>query len=146
MLSLQFNIARETNPESSKKAQLNNRIEAARFRMCACEGLNFLGKQNYFYKIDGMSFQLNTMLHYTSNCECGEDLDNNCAHYLSNWMIKNNLQTTPHEMKRRYLAWKVSNLLLLLVIQQASTQLILNKYQNTIKNQVLSIFQSLTLF
>ena len=30
------------------------------------------------------------MTSYTSSCECGEAFDNNCAHFLSNWMINNN--------------------------------------------------------
>ena len=26
---------------------------------------------------------------YTNSCVCGKKFDNNCAHFLSNWMIKN---------------------------------------------------------
>ena len=26
---------------------------------------------------------------YTGSCVCGKAYDNNCAHYLSNWMIEN---------------------------------------------------------
>ena len=28
---------------------------------------------------------------YTNSCVCGEKFTNNCAHYLSNWMINNNV-------------------------------------------------------
>ena len=30
---------------------------------------------------------------YTDSCECGERFTNNCAHFLSNWMIKNNIMS-----------------------------------------------------
>lgn len=30
------------------------------------------------------------MTSYTSSCVCGNTFDNNCAHFLSNWMINNN--------------------------------------------------------
>ena len=30
---------------------------------------------------------------YTNSCECGEAFTNNCAHYLSNWMINNNVMS-----------------------------------------------------
>ncbi len=29
------------------------------------------------------------MSSYTNSCECGERFNNNCAHFLTNWMIKN---------------------------------------------------------
>ena len=28
---------------------------------------------------------------YTNSCDCGQKYENNCAHFLSNWMIKNNI-------------------------------------------------------
>lgn len=30
------------------------------------------------------------MVSYENRCPCGVQFDNNCAHYLSNWMILNN--------------------------------------------------------
>ena len=31
---------------------------------------------------------------YTNSCVCGERFTNNCAHFLSNWMIKNGIMST----------------------------------------------------
>ena len=30
---------------------------------------------------------------YTDSCVCGKSYTNNCAHYLSNWMINNNVMS-----------------------------------------------------
>ena len=37
---------------------------------------------------------------YTNSCECGEAFTNNCAHYLSNWMINNNVM--PKNPRKAY--------------------------------------------
>ena len=31
---------------------------------------------------------------YTSSCPCNKSYQGNCAHYLSNWMINNNIMST----------------------------------------------------